>query len=232
VTPHHSHHHAALCAAPHCRIRGQHTTDCPGGDCRGCLPRPAADGLQLCWPHVGWLEADARQAAELYDELALVLAGGAGHGERTSGSPDRTRLPNPAAMEARATIRAVLASWCRLIAEERGVELPRDEVADMGAYIARHAHWLAAHPAAGEAADELRELVRVARRIAYPDGTRAVDVGPCPHDGCGGTLRALLRRGDPLLPAVVVCSVDDQHEWSADQWLTLGRQLRLREVTP
>lgn len=34
MTPHHSHHHATLCAAPHCRARGQHTTDCPGGDCR------------------------------------------------------------------------------------------------------------------------------------------------------------------------------------------------------
>jgi len=171
----------------------------------------------LCWPHTEWLERDARQAAELYDELALVLTGGSGHTGRVSGSPDRTRLPNPAA----------IASWCRLVAEERGVELPEDTVADMGAYIARHAHWLAAHPAAGEAADELRELAHGRPwRVCYPDGTRAVDVGPCPHDGCDGTIRALLRRADSLLPSAIVCDADEQHEWPASQWMSLGRQLR------
>src|SRR5690606_12537238 len=131
---------------------------------------------------------------------------GTGAAERTSGSPDPTRLPNPAAMEARGTIRAVLAAWCRLIAEERGVELPEDTVAAMGAYIARHAHWLAAHPAAGEASDELRELAHGRPwRVAYPDGTRRVEVGPCLYDGCEGTIRAVLRASDSLLPSRIVC---------------------------
>jgi len=217
--------HAPLCVAPGCRCYGRHAPDCLG-DCRGCLPRLAADGLRLCRPHAEGLGRDARQAAELYDELALALAGASSPVGRVSGSPDRSRIPNPAAMEARSRIRAILASWCQLIAEERGAELPRDEVADMGEYVARHALWLAAHPAAGDAADELRELVRVARRIAYPDGTRRVDVGPCPHDGCGGTIRALLRRADSLLPSAIVCSASAEHEWPADQWLTLGRQIR------
>src|SRR5690606_32624851 len=219
--------HTPLCAAPHCRARGQHATDCPGGDCRGCLPRRAADGLRLCWQHVRHLETDAQRLGPLYDELALALAGISSPICRVSGSPDRSsRLPNPAAMEARGTIRAVLAAWCRLIAEERGVELPEDAVAAMGAYIARHAHWLAAHPAAGEAADELRELAVRPHRIAYPDGTRVVAVGPCPRGACDGTIRAVLRRGDSLLSPAIVCDQDESHVWPASEWITLGRQLR------
>lgn len=219
-------HHATLCAAPHCRARGQHTTDCPGGDCRGCQPRPAADGLRLCRPHADGLGRDARQAAELYDELALALAGASSSIGRVSGSPDRSRIPNPAAMEARSHIRAILASWCRLIAEERGVEPPRNEVADMSEYVARHAHWLAAHPAAGDASDELRELAVRAHRIAYPDGTRRVEVGPCLYDGCEGTIRAVLRASDSLLPSEIVCDADGGHRWAAHEWITLGRALR------
>lgn len=220
-------HHAPLCVAPGCRARGQHANDCPGGDCRGCLPRRAADGLRLCWQHARHLETDARQLAPLYDELALALAGISSPICRVSGSPDRSsRIPNPAAIEVRGTIRAVLAAWCRLIAEGRGVELPRDEVADMSEYVARHAHWLAAHPAAGDASAELRELAVRAHRIAYPDGTRVVAVGPCPRDGCDGTIRAVLRASDSLLPSRIVCDANADHVWPADQWLTLGRQLR------
>jgi len=227
VTPRHSHHHAPLCAAPHCRARGQHATDCLGGDCRGCLPRRAADGLRLCRPHADGLSRDARQAAELYDELALALAGISSPICRVSGSPDRSsRIPNPAAIEARSTIREVLAAWCQLIAEERDVEPPRNEVSDMSEYVARHAHWLAAHPAAGDASAEMRELAVRAHRIAYPDGTRVVAVGPCPYDGCDGTIRAVLRASDSLLPSRIVCDANADHVWPADQWLTLGRQLR------
>lgn len=217
----------ALCLAPRCRAYGQHHPHCRDATCRGCLPRQAADGLRLCWPHVRHLADDARQAAQLYDELEHVLIGAPAPGGRVSGSPDRTRLPNMAAVEARSTIRHTLVAWCRLISEERGVGLPRDEVADMGAYVARHAQWLAAQEYAGEASDELRELAHGRPwRIAYPDGTRVVRVGDCPHDGCGGQIRAVLRRVDSLLPSRIVCDANADHVWPADQWLTLGRKLR------
>lgn len=198
------HHHATLCAAPHCRVRGQHTTDCPGGDCRGCLPRPAADGLALCWPHTEWLERDARQAAWLYGELEHVLIGAPAFGGRVSGSPDRTRLPNMAAVEARTLIRHTLVSWCRLIAEERGIDLPRDEVAAMGDYIARHAHWLAAHPAAGEAAADLREAslaATVAQACAIANYTE--------NDAAAGL-------ADAGMMATTQREFDGWHPWAVD----------------
>lgn len=236
-----------LCVSSRCAARGYHWPDCKDADCRGCQPRLAADGLNLCLPHLEWLPQDARKAGRLYDDLAQALITSSQSGERTSGTPDRGASLNPRAVEARTTIRAVLTSWCRLIAEERGIGLPsrraveelplgfigpprivlvpHDHPAAMGAYLARHADWLAAHPAAGEASEELRELVTLAHPVAYPTGARVFPVGPCLHD-CEGTIKAILRRVDSLLPSSLVCDVDDEHTWPADQWLTLGRKLR------
>ena len=215
-----------LCAAPRCRTIGHHTPDCDNGECRGCQPRLAADGLRLCHIHTRDIATDAYRAAEVHTELALALTRSDRPGERTSGTRDPGLVVNERAVEARTLIRHTLVAWCRLIAEERGIDLPRDEVAAMGDYIARHAHWLAAHPAAGDASAEMRELAVRAHRIAYPDGTRVVAVGPCPRDGCGGTIRAVLRASDSLLPSRIVCDANADHVWPADQWLTLGRQLR------
>ena len=215
-----------LCTAPRCTSRGYHLPDCRDGECGGCQPRLAADGLNLCRSHRDWLERDPVQAADLYDELALALSGTGTSGEKTSGTPDRGSTINDRAADARSTIRAVLSSWCRLVAEERGIGLPQDTPKATGAFLARHADWLAAHPAASEAADELHDLVRMAHPIAYPTGARVFPVGPCVEAECAGTIKAILRRVDSLLPSSLVCDVDEAHAWPASEWLTLGRKLR------
>ena len=131
------------------------------------------------------------------------------------------------AADARSTIRAVLVSWCLLIGEERGHALPEDTLPAMGAYVAKNADWLAANEEyAGHAADELHDLVRMAHPIAYPTGARVFPVGPCVEPDCEGTIRAILRRVDSLLPSSLVCDVDEAHAWPASEWLTLGRKLR------
>jgi hypothetical protein len=85
------------------------------------------------------------------------------------------------------------------------------------AYIARHAEWLAACDYADEASDELAGLASRAYGLAYPSGTRRVEVGPCPL--CEGTLTAIVRATDGVLPSEVVCDRDeDPHRWAADQW--------------
>ena len=216
-----------LCLNPRCRVLGQHTPTCTDPDCRGCLPHRAADGLRLCERCIARLAADANLAAHLHTELEHVLAAPERPGERTSGSPDRARLPNPAAVECRTEIRHVLASWSRLIAEDRGHRLPADTVPAMGAYVARNAVWLAAQDYAGDACTELADLAHGrAWRVAYPNGTRSFDVAGCPMDGCGGTIRAVLRQTDSLLPSALICSTDETHCWAASEWITLGRKLR------
>jgi hypothetical protein len=228
------------CAVAVCRAYGRHQSDCPGEDCRGCLPRPARDGLRLCDVHTRHLADDAVEAARLHSELLHVLTGSGRPGELVRTSRDPNLTINDAAADARVAIRATLVSWCRLISEERGISLPADDIHAIGAYIARHAEWLAAHEAAADASAELHELAHgQPRRIAYPGGGRRFPIalpdgtyarcperddaetpGPCP-----GTLWTILRRDASLLPSEVVCNHDETHRWPTSRWLRLGAQL-------
>jgi hypothetical protein len=216
----------SLCISPRCKARGYHHPDCGNADCGGCLPRLAADGLRLCHLHTRRIAEDATQAAELHDELTLRLTGAGQAGQRMSGTPDHGTDLDPRAVDARATIRHTLVSWCHLIAEERGHALPADTVPALGAYVARHAEWLAATEYADEASDELHGLVSAGYPIAYPSGARVFPIGSCPHEGCAGTIKAILRRVDSLLPSSLQCDADEEHAWAADQWIALGRKLR------
>lgn len=215
-----------LCIVPMCTSRGRHAPQCDDDRCRGCLRRRADDGLVLCRHHTLLIAEDAITAARLYDALAAQLVASGLPGERTSGSREPGLNVNVAALDARIYIRHTLASWTTLISEQRGVSLPTEDTPSLGGYVARHAVWLAAQSIGADVSTELRELVRIAYPVAYPSGVRIFDVAPCPGEACAGTLRAVLRRSDALLPAAIVCSVDDSHAWSADRWLSLGRQIR------
>jgi hypothetical protein len=237
-----------LCVRPGCTARGYHVEGCDTEDCQGCQPRLALDGLNLCQRDVEGIATDAARAAELRAALAKALSGSGQPGEKTSGTADKGLKINERAVEMRATIRHTLVSWSLLITEERGFSLPTKRVVQplprgfigpprlisvvddsdraLADLIARSATWLAAHPAAGEAANELRDLVTQAHSIAYPSGTRVFEVAPCTEEGCGGMLKAVLRRTDSLLPSALVCDADENHTIPASEWLTLGRKLR------
>ena len=231
-----------FCAKPGCRAFGRHLPDCDGEDCRGCQPRPAADGLRLCLVDAERIGTDATTTADLYDELAhSVMPSGGTSGQPIGRSSDGPPVPRDKVVAIRTEIRHVLVSVCRMVGEDRGIQLPADEVSAMGAYVAKHATWLAAHGAAGEVADELGSLRRRAWSVAYPNGTKVVEVGPCPnHDysrptekdtsgvadwpRCPGTLRAIMRpRDEGLLPSEVVCDADPEHRWASSEWRQLDR---------
>jgi hypothetical protein len=240
-----------LCRNPRCRIPGRHGDGCDDATCRGCLKGWAADGIRLCPVCAHRLSGSAVKAAELHGELELVLKA-AGSGERASSKPGSGTPPRDAVVDMRAEIRHVLVSWAKLIGEERGVSLPADEVSAIGAYVARHAEWLAATEYAGEAADELAGLVSRAWGLAYPSGTRRLSVGPCPL--CGGVpgrndwvveklprgfigpprrsgrLEALVRERDQdTLPSEVYCDMVNEHQWPATAWRQLDRLVMARK---
>lgn len=220
-----------LCAVATCRIPGRHNPGCTQDTCPGCLVATAADGLRLCRHHADRLTTDLTQAAHLHHELELVLAHADGRGEHVTGSRDPNTVLNEHAADARTLIRHTLVSWTRLVAEERGVSLPADSIDGIAGFLHRHTTWLAAHPAAGDYADELAGLAHGQPwRAAYPTGARSFTVGPCPQatpDGvCPGVIRVILRRTDALLPSELVCDTHDQHRWTADQWRGLYRQLQ------
>ncbi len=218
------------CANPTCAVPGRHATGCDNpADCRGCQPALARDGLWLCGRCTDHIGTDATRAAELHGELALVLAGtGSGGGPRVSGGGLAAGIAlNEAAVTARTQIESVLGSWCRMIAEERGLSAPAPHITALGAYIHLHREWLAAHGAAADACGEIRGLVTLARPIAQPSGTRSIHIGACPgrDEPCDGKLRARLRGEASLLPHTVTCDEDETHSWTADQWRTLGRRM-------
>ena len=225
-----------LCAAPRCRILGRHRDDCDNADCKGCLKARAADGLRLC-PHcTRRIGTDAVETARLWYEIGEILAA-AGSTGIPADNPHPGLVISPRAVEVRAEIRHTLVSWVRLIAEDRGMSLPRDESQhSLGAYVARHAQWLAAQEFAGAAADELGTLRSRAFATAYPEGVGTIYVGSCPEpveDGrCAGELTALMRRADSLLPSKIVCNADSLHEWPTERWRALGRTLgKMWDVT-
>lgn len=250
-----------LCVSPRCRPPGRHRDGCPDDRCGGCAPARAADGLNLCPYCTRRIGADAVEAARLWYEIGWVLNAQGANGTVVVSNPHPGLNVNPRAVEVRAEIRHVLASWCRLVAEERGIHPPgrwvrhgelvalpstlegplnlagvsARYVADesqhaLAAFIARHAEWLAAQAFADDAAAELRDLRSRAWGSAYPEGASVVEIGTCPEtteggEPCTGSVRALLRREDSLLPSKVVCDADSTHVWPTDRWRALGRTL-------
>ncbi|WP_435233345.1 hypothetical protein [Micromonospora aurantiaca (nom. illeg.)] len=174
--------HQHLCVAAHCYTPRQHGPACPGGDCRGCLPRLAADGLRLCSVDVRRLVEDARTAAVLHEDLALTLIRRGRGGEKVAGSSSGAPVPDDEVREARSAIRSELVRLARLIHEERGHALPADDIVSIAAYVARNDRWLAAHEAADEHAKDLRDLASDARpwRLAYRSGSDRLYIGDCP----------------------------------------------------
>lgn len=191
------------CASALCPpFRGRHTQGCldeVGTKCDGCLPRLAADGLRLCQLCARLLAEDPVTLAGRYAALGLVLAGGGrGAGVHVAVSRDPNMQLNAAAAEARAQIRAELIALVRLVVGERGVHVPvrrvvarrpvgfvgpmplvsfvDSSVEALAFFLGKHAEWLAAHRAAGEHAEVLRQLVRGSFVVAYPNGTRLFPV--------------------------------------------------------
>lgn len=235
----------SLCIAPQCWAPGSHATDCPGEDCRGCLPRLAADGVWLCRPHTERLRTDAIRCADLHREcaLALITTGTAGGGVNPQPGLDL----NDRAAEARTLIRHRLVAWSKFISDERGIKLPHrpgkqpgERVLDerneaLAGYIAHFSVWLAAHKLGGAASEELAEAAALGNRAAYPAGSRIIAIGKCPitaPDPCPGNLRAMLREETGIRPSRVVCDTDELHAWDSSEWLDLGTYMHTTQAPP
>lgn len=230
--------HQPLCTAGRCAARGRHLPDCTEGECRGCLPRQAADGVYLCEFHTKKVGEDALTVALRYADLGRVLtASSAALGDIVSGSKKETGMQlNDRAAEMRAVIKHRLVAIVKMIAEERGISLPEDRVPALARYVAANATWIAAHAAAGELSDELSETASDAFRLAQPNGSRRYQLKDpeghavgCREDveegqPCPGTLWTVLRRTDSLLPSELVCDHDQEHYVPADKWMSFGRQ--------
>lgn len=230
-----------LCVHPGCAIRGRHGSGCDDETCRGCMVAAAADGLMLCVHHRDKLEQRIAELPALHDDLAtcLVASGGTGDAKRRS---QGISLDGDV-VAARDHVLMWLWSWTRIVMEERGLHGPSVETPNaVATWLVQHVDWLAAKPYAGEVSAELAETWREARRalqagrvrrieLRLPDGelARCLAEAEGPSlDGerptCNGTLVALLRPTDSLLPHAVVCSGDSSHVWPAGTWQVLRKR--------
>ncbi|WP_156754867.1 hypothetical protein [Actinokineospora pegani] len=197
------------CAARHC----------PGGG-RGL----AIAGLLLCAPCARSVEHKLVGLPGAHERAVRALNAAMPTAERVSGG----RMPgipmNFTAVEARARVVEVLASWSQLVVDERGIGAPARSIPAMAAFLARHLRWLAAHPAAGDFADEVGEAHSWVDRVMRPVRAKRVPLGRCPVRECAGEITASLRAPDAgRRPSAVRCSADDEHEWPVTAWGALHR---------
>lgn len=203
---------------------------CEGIGCRrrheiGQVRRRVIEGLQLCQTCRDNLAAGLIDLPRLYHECGRLLGGSDQPRVRTSGGPMPGMPFNAAAADVRAAIRGVLGSWSGMVVEERRVTAPRRTVSALAKFLTKHVDWMAAHVAAVEATDEVAQLVRSARRVAYPNPVRRVSIGPCVESDCAGELVAFVHPQERLLPAEISCDADPCHSWLGHQWMQLGRRM-------
>lgn len=199
---------------------------------------PVASGLNLDAKCLDTLAGDVARAARLYDELATALVRPTRSDE--GGAKRATSVGinlDDLAATAREHIRVTFVGWVRVAQEERPAvtQWPCDEVPDMARWVLRNLTWYAGREWVDEMARVFGETVDEAVIAVQPDRAHRVEIGPCPERTidaqgedtgvCSGTLFALIRPADSLLPSFIACTTDPNHVWRADTWHALGRRL-------
>ena len=192
-------------------------------------PRQTLPGLHLCGWHVDGLTDDLGAIAAAWGGL-LAAVDPRHHsdqsGTRVSGTAE-DRIPiDPHAVDVQVQARRhVLGLATRLMLDTDYRPYPdeRNAVPGLARWVGRHADWLAGQDDAAQIVEMVRCDLHDVRAVAYPSGVRVFDVAPCPVVDCGGRIEAVI--GDEQV-SVLRCSASTAHEWTADRWLFLGRQLQ------
>jgi hypothetical protein len=200
-------------------------------------PTLANAPARLCPGHDRQLTTDIARILDLAVELDEQMIAGTTTGPKITGTPGRALVGDLDAAQHQRILQAELASWCRLIAEERHVHLPTsDTLSTLVSYLQRHHLWIVEQPWIREYVTQIRDLHHTGRLIIATTRSRRVDLGPCDQhvscdvtthseQACTGTLRATVHQADTLLPASITCtSCGNNH--APDTWRTLGRHLR------
>ena len=174
------------CAAG-CTLRDQHRADCADDTCRGCLPRPAADGLQVCLRD----EARARTALRDLPGLWVDVEASMTLKARQRGSRGRgDALPvDVDAADWRLRAKSCLVGWVKVLEEDYAVSLAdaRDDVAWLAHKVGVHAGRLLASDHAGQLHTDVLELAGQGKRLAFRSSSGAPITVACP--GCGTRVR-------------------------------------------
>ena len=159
-------------------------------------PRRAIDGGYICDGHLGELWTLVTEMADRADDLDRA----SGPGGKRSGTGDGITV-DLAAAECRSQMAAVMASWCRVVAEDRGLTPPAGpELVRTVPWLTRHVDWCAAQPWVDEMLLELRQAA--GRAVGLTDiPSRCIPLGEqcLTHaDGvrCAGAVTIVIRGDD------------------------------------
>lgn len=161
--------------------------ECKDGPDSG--PRLTRNTETLCRRCGGLLEQRLAELKARHDDVARLML--TPLPSRTSGGNRPTKGSPPVELNLTAhdwivDATAKLISWTRMVCEERGLRGPdRDDLGVLSGWLLSQLLWLLEHPAAGDLADELRDLSRTADSLSRVHPRRYRLDAPCPLLGCG-----------------------------------------------
>lgn len=188
--------------------------------------RRAADGLYVCHGCRIRLERELGDLPGLDIDLIRAHSLSGPPKERVKGGEVEAQMPIKAnIVELRSQLLASIASWARVVCEERDVSTPDLTVPAIAAFLLRHVDWIAAQPFVDEYDHEIHSLRRQAFSKAFPTGRRQFPLGDCVEPECPGTLIAVVNDIDTLLPEEITCDYSPDHRWPSSKWRELGKRL-------
>jgi hypothetical protein len=179
----------------HCKpLRGVHLDDCDDGRCRGCMPRLAEPGLQVCRACELRVSDRLGELPRIYDDL-LTPTRVAGGGKRGQGQERPLTLADePRA--AREAVERLLASWLAEVPRDVTRARPAAVEGQARAVLAFLPRLLADEHLAEQLVHDVDVAYEEGRRRAYPSAPQGNLIGNCPirtpTGACGGLVRATI----------------------------------------
>lgn len=198
-------------------------------------PNLALDGLRLCWCHRRDLERLIAELPARHDDLTRPL----GAPSTTRGTSAPGLSVDEAAADLRHEMTALLASWCSVVVDTRGVTAPAsEEIWRTAPWLTVHVEWCAAQEFAGDMLAELRGVTGRSYGIADIPA-RYLDLGDqclTHEDGerCTGVV-TLVVRGDDWAARCPVCETVQEatpylRTAQRGEWVTAEDVIRLAGV--
>lgn len=186
--------------------------------------RPVGDGY-TCQRCSDRLSVALGDVPALWVELDIVLTRQARYNEPEGRGGEKSLPFNATASETGWVLRNTLTTWCRLIADERGRDLPVDEVAAVARWLLHHTTWLRHHRAGAEAVEEITSAVNQVRKAIDRPAER-IYAGPC--QDCGGDMYAKPDAASvDCRPCGLQYDVTEMRDWMRSQ--VYGRLVTARE---
>lgn len=224
----------SACAVDECNYLDKHKADCREGSCKGCLPKQAEPGKQLCAGHISSIAPNLHTIAKYWPQLQSRKDGTSGEQSEIHTAPG-SKPPITAGLLDAIRLADNVTSYLTHIALDEWAGKPPSTM-DSG----QLAKWLAIYHARDIAAiqddmlaaavvNDLQHAARIIRYEADPTRIQHIKVpGRCIKtiDGtrCPGLLEAVINNDDDLpLPSVIQCTHDPDHQYRAHQWSMLGK---------